>query len=239
MLQKLENTYLNILRVFVIITSGLLLIGAILFGLSSLKGFGNGPEHEEFTPKISHETIKEELTFEEKNSDSPQQESSAPPYQQEVIDPNQKYYEGTADAIKEFIATVDDKNSIDQDSAIEILRERAEGYSARLTSAYASGLNEYTNNMFSDVEVIEKARKEGVFNILNKVLDAYTEEFNEQLNQADNRFAQELQEHRQDQANAMTNLYISSGAFGAFLFIVFLSIFIKIERNLRNIKSAV
>lgn len=239
MLQKLENTYLEILRVFVIITSGLLLIGAILFGLSSLKGFGNGPEREEFTPEISHETIKEELIFEEKNSDTPQQESSAPLSQQEVIDPNQKYYEGTADTIKEFVVTVDDKDTIDRDSVIEILRERAEGYSARLTSAYASGLNEYTNNMFSDGEVIEKARKEGVFNVLNKVLHSYTEEFNEQLNQADNRFAQERQEHRQDQANAMTNLYISSGAFGAFLFIVFLSIFIKIERNLRNIKAAV
>ncbi|MCK0764763.1 hypothetical protein ACFO0E_13730 [Chromohalobacter beijerinckii] len=242
MLQKLEDIYLGILRVFVIVISGLLLMGAIIFGLSSLKGFGDGPERRGFTPNVKYETIKEDIASNDIDSTTnstrtaPQKEAGNATTQQEAIDPNKKHYEKAADIMGSFVKSVDEVNSLDKESVVGILQQRAKSYNTRLTSVYASGLPQYFDNMLSDNLVIEKARQEGAFEMLNQVLNAYTDEFNRQLDEENARLAEEQREHRQDQANALTNLYVAGGAFGGFLLIVFLSIFIKIERNLRNIK---
>ncbi len=48
---------------------------------------------------------------------------------------------------------------------------------------------------------------------------------------------QARQGHLQDKADAARNLYFALAAFGLFLLIVFLSIFIRIERNLRHLEQ--
>ncbi|WP_378092365.1 hypothetical protein [Chromohalobacter japonicus] len=144
MLQKLEDIYLGILRVFVIVISGLLLMGAIIFGLSSLKGFGDGPERRGFTPNVKYETIKEDIASNDIDSTTnstrtaPQKEAGNATTQQEAIDPNKKHYEKAADIMGSFVKSVDEVNSLDKESVVGILQQRAKSYNTRLTSVYAS-----------------------------------------------------------------------------------------------------
>ncbi|RKR02601.1 hypothetical protein C7446_2319 [Kushneria sinocarnis] len=235
MIQKLENIYLGILRIFVVIVSGILLVSSLFFAVSSLQGFSGPPDAKDFTPEIDKEELKKEII--QKNSNSPRQSSVNSKKQENnpSSDPNQNYYEETADNITSFINSTSTPNSVSRQNVIRVTKQRAESFNSRLTTAYAKGLSNYSGSILSDDKIIEKAKKGDSIKVLNEALGAYHEEFKNQLNEEDDRLAQERLEHRQAQANAATNLYIASGSFAGFLLIVFLSIFIKIERNLRNI----
>ena len=75
--------------------------------------------------------------------------------------------------------------------------------------------------------------KESPIGIVNNVLDTYSRLFAERIEKkVSDRNQAELEESAH-KATAMTQLYFAAGAFGAFLMLVFISIVVKIERNLR------
>jgi hypothetical protein len=67
MLQKLENAYLAILRMTVIIVSGILLVGVIVFGISSLEYFNNSPNDEIKSIKVNSEDVIKKLQQQKKH----------------------------------------------------------------------------------------------------------------------------------------------------------------------------
>lgn len=79
---------------------------------------------------------------------------------------------------------------------------------------------------------------ESPLGIVNETLSTYIRMFNETLQAHEQAKAQALAEEVERKANAMTQLYIAGGAFGAFLMLVFISIVVKIERNLRELAAA-
>lgn len=238
MLQKLENVYLGILRTVVIIASGILLLAVIMFGLGALKGFGNGPSDKPNAPNVKSEEIINKIT----SKNQPSNTTSAPdeaPVAEENVDKNKTYYDSASKKIFEFVNRVSKgMENPDQTQVAAIIKDRAESYnSEELTSAYAKGFSESIEKILSDKGVENKASQTSAIDVVNIVLNSFTEEFNSQIQAEHERIQTEQQEHLQAKAESASNLYIAAGCFGLFLLIVFLSIFIKIERNLRHIET--
>lgn len=62
LLQKLENTYLAILRLTVLVVSGLMLVAAVFLGISSLSGLRGDAPPDKTIPTVSAAQIVTELT---------------------------------------------------------------------------------------------------------------------------------------------------------------------------------
>jgi hypothetical protein len=75
--------------------------------------------------------------------------------------------------------------------------------------------------------------KESPIGIVNEVLKTYERLFAEKTERKAQEKAQAELDEVTRKATAMTQIYIAGGAFGAFLMLVFISIVVKIERNLR------
>ena len=75
--------------------------------------------------------------------------------------------------------------------------------------------------------------KESPIGIVNDVLGTYVRLFAEKIEKKAQEKAQAELDEVTRKATAMTQIYIAGAAFGAFLLLVFISIVVKIERNLR------
>lgn len=75
--------------------------------------------------------------------------------------------------------------------------------------------------------------RESPIEIVNSTLTTYIRLFNAKIKEREQAKAAAIAEEVQSKATAMTQLTIAGSTFGAFLFLVFISIVVKIERNLR------
>jgi hypothetical protein len=73
--------------------------------------------------------------------------------------------------------------------------------------------------------------------VINNALNLFTQKFHEQIQKENAEFAAKKEEYIAKKAEGMQSLYVAAGAFTAFLMIVFLSIIIRIERNLRHLEN--
>jgi len=74
--------------------------------------------------------------------------------------------------------------------------------------------------------------------VVNKALFDYVSAFEENVKKRDQASVDTISEAAERKATAMTQLYMAGGIFGSFLFLVFISIVVKIERNLRALSLA-
>jgi hypothetical protein len=247
MLQKLENIYLGILRGVVLIISGGLLLGAIVFGINALKVIGGPPTFDPYTPSIEFKIEYKQSLIEQYQSQKSTQDglindnaadSAYPTFQEaEPEDPNQAHYEAVANFIDEFVTEVSgEPGGVNVDFVINHVRSRAEAYNSyRHTNAYASDVVSSVRAVLEDESIIAVANNQNMFDIVNDVLDDFDRQFDQALDAEDRRRSQAQRQHAQDKMDGIQSLYVAGGTFGAFLLIVFLSIFIKIERNLRHL----
>ena len=85
--------------------------------------------------------------------------------------------------------------------------------------------------------VEEKPYKESPFLVVDEVLTAYNTMFNRKLAEATEKQGAAAAEHMEAKASATMRMYVASGLFGTFLLVIFLTIAIRIERNLRDIAA--
>ena len=104
-------------------------------------------------------------------------------------------------------------------------------------AAYVKGLAETLEQTLSSPAVLKTASPEEPFRVVDKVLDGYKERFNGQIETVEAKNAEAQQKYLGEKAESQMSLYYAAAAFGAFLLIVFLSITIKIERNLRLLEN--
>jgi len=239
MLQKLENVYLAILRTVVIITSGLLLVGAVMFGFGSLKGFGDGPGTNIKPPEMTSDAIIKTITSPKSMSDEPFRGHKAETPEKITIDKNQKYYEAAADAIVSFVERMSyGVEGVDKERVVDVTKGRAEVYeSEELVTAYAKGFAKAVPKILADKKIESLARNTSAIDVVNQVLNTYTKEFNDKIDAEHKRIADARDDHLQAKADSVRNLSLAGACFGLFLLVVFLSVFIKIERNLRNLEK--
>lgn len=239
MLQKLENAYLAILRLVVIVFSGILLISVVIFGLSSLKGFGDGPGDEIEPPKISADEIINRITAPEDVSDGKSDETKDHPKPNHgKADPNKQYYDAAASQIVTFVTKVSGgTEGLKASQVYVVTKDRAEAFGTEeLVAAYAKGFSEAAAKILSDKKIESLAKSTSSVDVVNHILNTYTAEFKSKLQAEHDKINEEKLQHAQAKAESATNLYLAGASFGLFLLIVFLSIFIKIERNLRHLE---
>ena len=237
MLEKLETTYLAILRAVVIIGSGTLLFCVIVFGLNSLKGLASEPTGELKSIQVSAQDVAKKLTESDKKNVSKDAEQNSSSAMHEVA--NKQYYDKTAKYVIDFITkNANEPVNLDQNQIIDVIKSRAESFNdTQLTSDFAKGLMQTTETLFADKLTIENAKKNGATNTANNVLNTYTDSFRESLKNEQRRVSEDKEKYQQNKASAAENLYFSAASFGLFILIVFLSIFIKIERSIREISN--
>ncbi|AXE33611.1 hypothetical protein [Chromobacterium phragmitis] len=229
MLQKLENAYLAILRFVTLLVAGALLIAAVVMAINSLRGGANEPEQAKLEPKVSAEQILQAISPEAPpNKDAAKKEP-------ETADPLAHDYQRTAKAISRFIdKTHPGLGPLDQDSLLGALHSRSEALKKpEHAPAFVKGMADTMEKLFAAPAAAKAVKAQDPFDFINGALDHYTEQFENQADAIEVKNAERIANYQQEQADSAKNLYFAAACFGAFLLIVFQSIIIRIERNLR------
>ena len=236
MLQKLENAYLAILRFVVIAIAGVLLVAVVILGFNSFKAILLEPVAKEITPQVSEQELIKGIT--EKPA-LPKSKSHKGDGDTKEIDPNAAFYERASNAIVAFVAKYSNgSESVEKATLLEFTKERAESFDdPKLVTAFAKGFADSIEKTLANPAVIKTAQTTSALDVVNKALKLFTQKFNEQIKDENAKFVAEQQKYIKKKAEGMQSLYVAAGAFVAFLLIVFLSIIIRIERNLRHLEN--
>jgi hypothetical protein len=237
MLQKLENVYLDILRFVVIAVAGVLLVAALILGINSLMAVLE-PMPKETTPQVSEKELIEGIT---KKPTVPQSQSKSHNVDENTkkIDPNTAFYERASNAISTFVTKYSGgKESVDKSQVVEVIKERAESFDdPKLVSAFAKGFADSIQKTLIDPSVIKIAQTTSTVDVVNEALGLFTQKFHEQIEKANEEFAAKQEEYTEKKAEGILSFYFAVGAFVAFIMVVFLSVVIRIERNLRHLEN--
>lgn len=231
MLQKLENFYLAILRFVVLVVAGILLIAVVLLAVRSISSFQPAPVLAAQAPHVSQAAVRKDVWSADAGTTSPSTSSDSGTAQ----GPNQQYFNQGVAAIAKFLdANFPGQYTFDQEKVANAVRERSNAYDTEaLKSAYAKGFAENMTGLLSDPAMIQWAKANQPAAVIERIINSYTDEFNRQAKAiAETNQAQQAA-YFAEKANAQQSLYAAAVGFGLFLLIVFLSIFIRIERNLR------
>jgi hypothetical protein len=238
MLQKLENAYLAILRFVVIAVAGVLLVAALILGINSFKAVQLEPMAKEITPQVSEQELIQGIT-KKPTVPQPQSESHNVDENTKKIDPNAAFYERASNAISTFVTKYSGgTESVDKAQVVEIIKKRAESLNdPKLVSAFAKGFADSIEKTLIDPSVIKIAQTTSPVDVVNEALSLFTQKFHEQIEKANAEFAVKQQEYIEKKAEGIQSLYFAAGTFVAFLMVVFLSVIIRIERNLRHLEN--
>ena len=236
MLQKLENAYLAILRFVVIATAGVLLVAVVILGFNSFKVIQFEPVAKEITPQVSEQELIKGITKKPAQTldQLPESDGNA-----KKTDPNAAFYERASNAIAAFVTKYSGgAESVEKAQVVAITKERAESLDdPKLVTAFAKGFADSIEKTLADPSVIKTAQTTSSLDVINKALNLFTQNFNEQIKKENAKFIAEQQKYIEKKSEGMQSLYVAAGAFVAFLMIVFLSIIIRIERNLRHLEN--
>lgn len=237
MLQKVENLYLAILRFVVLLVAGLLLVAVVGLGVSSFSLWKSAPAEQPVVPTVTDSLLKKKLLAQD-DAATPEQAASAAAAAAQKADPNKVYFERAATAIVAFVkAHSEDSDGPSHATVVEVTRDHAAKYETEAQIGnFGKGFAESLERLLKDPAVIAQAKKTSALDLVNLLLDSYTEEFDAQLEKGNAANAAKQVAHEEQRDEGKRNLYVAGGAFGAFLMLVFLSISIRIERNLRHLE---
>lgn len=256
-IQKLENSYLGILRVVVIAGASLLLIASLALAGWSVQGVLPSPEPKTDAVTVDPRDVLKQVAPEEMKS----AQSSVQPASSNAgvkmtnaaqIAASEKLYAMAAAFIGKFSGNV---QTINRNGFFEYLDTRLNQYdSDEIRAQYLLGLASAMDASFKSLRVNAIAGSpmpassdteadaspvpqvnDKPINMVSSVIGSYTEQFNKKLEAARTRQQASLARMQAEKADAMMQLYVAAGLFGLFLLVVFLSVLIRIERNLREI----
>ncbi len=241
MLQQLESAYLAILRFVVIFVAGILLVAVVITGFNSLKTFQSEPK-KELSPKVSEQDLINGVLTKPSTPQNVTQER-VNEVKQEQTDPNIEAYKRATNSITVFInksPRLANRKILTQNDIINALKQST--YSvcmgdSKLVSMFANNFADSIDKTLKDQSVINEAMKfhdqQANINIVGRALGIFTQNFKKQIDDQNLEHMRKLQESQQKKIEGIESLKMAGMAFGAFLLIVFLSVIIKIERNLR------
>lgn len=230
MLQRLENFYLAILRFVVIAVAGVLLVAVVVLGFRATGALRSEPEPTKVVPAVTHVDLKQAVL----NSSS-ESSGGSDTAGNAAGDPNQMLYDRVGNSIKHFF----DKHfagqyNVEPAGLANFVKGRADNYEeADIRSAYAKSLAENIDKMLADKDVIAYAQSNEPGPTVDRVVNSFTEAFDREIASANAKNEEQHAAYLVGKAEAQQSLYMAIGAFAIFLSIVFLSIIIRIERNLR------
>lgn len=235
MLKKIENLYLAIVRIVVIAASSILILAAMVLGISSLSITKSAPEHKEPVFSISDEKLIQNLT---KRDNQKNIENSAKSTKAASEDPNKVNYERSAVAVGKFLLTISSDEETNKDELIVIFKNLAEKYGEdNLTSIYAKNMADTFERLLPNPQVVNAGKSLGFAPVINGLVKLLTEQFETQISETKKENDELQRNYIESKEKGAQSLYLAGGTFGGFLLIVFLSIVIRIERSLRNLEK--
>lgn len=286
-IQKLEDSYLGILRVVVIVAASLLLVGAVVMGLMSLKGMLPASHQQADIERVDPADVLAKVVPDEKAATQPDAHKAAKGDEKKARAHGPQYDKIQA-STSAFVTKYSKATlSINKDPLFRFLDAKSDAYDTDdLKLKYIDGLAAAMDATLLDARVIarvekpvtaakrvpppapapepepmqaqdgttdgeavepvqqavqpptaiiEDAYKESPVAVVEEVIATYTEMFNKKIEQAAQARNEKLAEQAQAKASSAMKLYVAGGVFGVFLLVIFLSIVIRIERNLRAI----
>lgn len=261
MLQKLENAYLAILRFIVILIATGLLVAVAIFGAHSFKLLSGEPHAEDFVPSVSDKGVLDKVIGKDEANQAPRTQASGhdePPQK----DPNQIYYDRLVTTISAFVQKYEkpaepgrhvemDENGVPHEvpdapapGPVVVNKEWLANHVKQVCDAFdsdariaacAKGLADVMDKTLAEKTVIARAQATAATKVVDQTIDAYRSAFQASIDEHEAKIHEAQADYEVGQVKAMNSLYWALGSMGAFLTIVFLSILIKIERNLRHL----
>jgi hypothetical protein len=103
-------------------------------------------------------------------------------------------------------------------------------------AAYVAGLGPMLEKVLAAPAVAAAVKQSSPYMVVSSVIDAYSEEFTAESRKVSDDLMNHDQTQAMKEAERSQNLYVAAGAFAMFLSVLFLTLVIKIERNLRNLE---
>lgn len=282
-IQKLENSYVAILRVVVIVVATVLLLVAVVMGVMSLKGMLPAANEEVEIGSVDPKDVLAEVTPSERSGSDAAPDATQPEQARENANPYLADYEKAYAVVAPFVSKTS-KNAveIDKERFFAVLEQNASEYAAEeIKAKYVSGLIDAFSTSLRDKRLIARVEKplvakqppviapvqdqvapedgeepviqqdaptpeqveeeipykESPLVVVNDVLNAYNKMFNQKVAEATEKRDAAAAEHMEAAASAATRMYVAGTLFGAFLLVIFLTVAIRIERNLREIAA--
>jgi len=242
---KIENTFLAILRIVILVVLSLSLIGAIYLAFVGVMNTTATPkEFPQKEPNIS-ELVKE---FKDALKSAPESEASM---EEKPAEDNSKEINLIENEISAQFKLVNDfwanfgyslndeifrENKWEQASNLAFYSDDEEAFLKNILS-YLKGQTEYFKAALKDEEVINFLKSQNTEYAelkIDSILSAYPSYFEKQKEEKEKFDATQAAEIMGNKAGAMMQLYFAAGLFGTFLLISLILVLVKIERNLRN-----
>lgn len=240
---KLENAFLAILRVVILVVLAVSLVAAVGLGVYGAKDLG-ATEGTYRPEKVDNKALLQELkkSLESNPAAAPAAPApakpSAPKAENKALDEElNKQLKTVSDFLGQF-----DKNLNNPDGFKAGLRKKAltlalDPESEASVLEYAKGQTEFFTLALADAEIIATLKKknddEVLRNYFSTAVDLYPDFFEKQRSNRKEFEGEERARVLAAKAGAMMKLYVAAGLFGAFLLISLILVLVKIERNLR------
>ena len=258
---KLETTYLNILRYVILAVATLSLIAVLIAGAMALSAAlaspPKAPEQIKFEDRVND--LKKGFTIENFKKDNPPKTGEKPQEQSQettttpVEKPQEDSFRGF---IKSSVAKIAD-NFITYEKVVhnrDLLKERVENFleafpfnnglrNKTVITFYYETFIPLSGELAKQAPEIAKLSEDKKINI-DILLNWHLKQVNaaiETVNEANAKLNTEFKEKQIAYFAKKTSIYkyasIAGSAFGIFLFIIMLFIMVKIERNLRPLQQ--
>ena len=235
---KLENSFLGILRVVILIVLTVTLIGSLIFGFMGLSNLNASPSKYEYKDPNIKEMVNEiKKSLEEKpvpsNTEEPKKDE---PKKNEKLESE---IDKQIKLITELLQRYNEKLS-NPEVFRNALKRRAENlaFEPKKESSvlkYASGQTELFEKVFTDKDILAilDKKKEVPPLFFETSITVYPKYFSNQQEEKKKFDMEQESEVIEQKASAALYLYIAAGKFLTFLLISLILVLVKIERNLR------
>lgn len=253
LLHKLENTYLAILRFAVIVVAGLMLIATAILLMGSLPALRSNTPPAQATPNVTPDAMIEALSAPKEKASTPERPSKGK--RPQLVD--ETIVNNISDAMQTFVKEKSGgRLNVHLDKLRDAIRDGATSQETpELTQAYLAGFATALNQTLRSPTVLARLVPSGAndpdvgstnndgsgrITALEVVVDfmvKYRERFAESIVLHRIAHQKAIEAQANNRTEAIGRLYLAGGVFGAFMLVVFLSIFVKIERNLRPLNE--
>lgn len=250
-LTKMENTYLAILRVTILLIASLTLLAAILMAVTSLPAFLSVPEKEEVTIDKSEYPKLDNYLQEHKATSAVIDENVAPDNNSQSNSESSSYgvsKKEAAKTLKSYIVSIINGATVTEDLILKDIFSKTEnGIPEQHHDDFYKSINALVIDLAKKSKeqkaVYERyydynsATQDKNFIDVFALIDWHRQKFVENLESKDAEQNAMIAEAEAKKSNAKESVMFAAGCFGFFVFFVFLFIIIKIERNLRVISE--
>ena len=235
---KLENSFLGILRIVILVVLSISIIGSLIFGYMGLSNLNASPAKYEYKEPNIKEMVNEiKKSLEEKPSPSePQSPQNDEPKKNEKLE---KEIDKQMKIVTEFLQRYK-KNLTTPDIFRDQLKAKAETLAFEPKKElsvlkYAEGQTELFEKVLTDKDIlaIVDKQQENFGRFFITVTTTYPNYFRKQQENKRNFEIEQGAGVIAQKAGAALYLYIAAGMFVTFLLISLILVLVKIERNLR------